>query len=63
MSPFIPNSAMKISSMLSSKIDIMEPEVGVNKWQLIKSDKFELVGSVDLLFSKLDKEVVLNEKI
>jgi methionyl-tRNA synthetase len=63
MSPLIPNSAMKISSMLSSKIDIMEPEVGVNKWQLIKSDKFELVGSVDLLFSKLDKEVVLNEKI
>jgi methionyl-tRNA synthetase len=63
ISPFLPGSANKISKILSSQINIEEPEVGINKWQLIKCSKFELVGPVDLLFSKLDKEVVLNEKV
>jgi methionyl-tRNA synthetase len=63
MAPVIPHAAERVNSMLRSDRPSFEVEVGQNFWQFYVAKSFELQELVTILFTKLDKEVVLNEKL
>ncbi|HLD03141.1 MAG TPA: methionine--tRNA ligase [Candidatus Dojkabacteria bacterium] len=62
ISPYLPGSAEKLAGMLGEDAETLTPVVGKDKWQAQFRKKFKLVGAVEILFNKLDKEKVLMEK-
>jgi methionyl-tRNA synthetase len=61
--PFIPNASTKIINMLN--LNDIRQEIGYDNFANILNlqFKFKLVAEVNLLFTKLDKEIVLQEKL
>ncbi|HEC64132.1 MAG TPA: hypothetical protein ENI23_02430 [bacterium] len=62
MQPFLPNAASKLAKILGQ--EDYAPEVGKDTWGFEQLDVEKLkIKNVEVLFEKLDKEAVLNEKL
>lgn len=63
IAPVTPTAAEKLSKMLPIGDGLLEPQVGVNKWKSTFRTEYKLQGPVTVLFTKLDMETVLREKV